>query len=313
MKKTIAAIKSWMQSNGAPRLVENLSKGASAAAIAKIEKAAGVKFPPALCDLYRLHDGQPEEGDCFIESLNFLSVDAAFDERKTLLLRYIRGPYGVLDYGKEWKDAPLEEREISERWWPIAVMDGDMVVMNLDSGRVFWAHKDVPPLTLAANDLPSFFETYLSRLEAGVYRLDEGFGEYYLASNEPWPVPALPRARAARARAARVRETPEMIVERIFKEVLGRNLFFLFDEVTGSEGELGVALVFHTPRAWAKRLHAHPVVKEPIARFKAALRDAFPGHTCAIELRPVEVSESSLRVYLKQSGPAGAELLREID
>lgn len=311
MKETIAAIERWMRENGAPRLAANLAKRASPAAIAAVERRTGLTFPAALRDLYRIHDGQPEELDCFIGSLNFLSMDAAAGDRETLLERYVRGRYGVLGYREEaeaWEQTELQEDEISERWWPIARMDGDFLVINLDSGRVFWAGKDVPPLRVAAGDLPSFFATYLRRLEAGAYRLEEGFGEYYLTSDEPWPAPKRPTRNSARPAGG----TPGARAKRAFEETLGKNLFFLFDELTIAGDRATVVLDFHCPKSWLARLRAHPIVTEPLKRFTKAFEKAVPEKRCTVELLHVEVDLASLRLYLEHAGPAGTDLLREL-
>jgi cell wall assembly regulator SMI1 len=307
-KEKIEAIERWMRKNGAPRLADNLARGASAAAIGAAEKKAGVAFPAALRDLYRLHDGQPEELDCFVENLNLLSMAAAAHARETFLRRYVQGRYGVLRCREEaeaWTPTSLLDAEISERWWPLARMDGDFLVTNLDSGRVFWAAKDVPPLKLAAESLPEFFATYLRRLEAGDYALEDGFGEYYLAPKKPWPTPAAPAA------AKRTRKPPETIAEETCDDVLGDNLFFLFDDLELAGGRATLKVAFHCPSAWVARLREHPIVTEPLKRLEAAIARAMPMPT-KIVLEHVDVGLDSLRLYVRRAGPSGAQLLREI-
>ncbi len=173
LHQAIADIKEWLVDNAAEAIVENLNEEASDAALASAEKALGVPLPEALWELYALHDGQPNEGDCLFEHMNFLSLERMLASREGMLYAYFGvRPEGIDQAAIFCADgSQLLESELTSRWAPFANTEGDFLALNLDSGRVFRVVKDVPAIRLEADDLPSFLGRYASRLWEDFYAL----------------------------------------------------------------------------------------------------------------------------------------------
>ncbi len=308
MSATIAAIEAWMREH-APLLVDNLRPGCAPAELDHAAAALGMRLPPTLEALYLLHDGQLEEQNCFIEALDFFGVRVALSERERFLRRYVDAPYGVRSYPDEpsaWEKTPLFEEEVGDRWWPLAGMDSDFLVVSLATGRVFRAAKDVPPLTLAANDVEGFFAEYLARMERGDYSVEEGFGDYYLASDREWIV------ESPRVPATRPPESPKEIVDRVFRAILGRSLLFQLEEVNATKNAVEVIVAFNRPDDWDARLRDHPVVTKPLDAFRRSLALELPTYERTIELLPIDAPLRSFTIALSNAGPDGHELLKRL-
>ncbi len=194
--RSMKGIQTWMVEQGAAGLVKNLRGPCDEQTMAAVVAELGKELPGDLRELYRSHDGNESESNPFLPGLVLAGLQMKA-HRQRFLDRFVRSEFGVLGYAEHWEDwgvATLYPEELTERWWVLGSRDSDYLVMNLDSQRVFWAGKSSPPLSLAANNLRSFFAHYLARLRRGDYRVDtESSGElswHALRESEPWRVPA---------------------------------------------------------------------------------------------------------------------------
>lgn len=174
MRAAFARITRWMNDHEAPLLAENLAPGAPPEALDEAEAALGVGLPADLRALWSLHDGQDAEGNGFVESYDLLSIAGARGEQESLLmaLEFAR------EHPAEWEGTP--EELASDAWLPFAARDSDSLAVCLVSGRVFQSDHDDRPKLLAPS-LLDWLEGYAARIEADDYRVEEGFGDYYLA------------------------------------------------------------------------------------------------------------------------------------
>ena len=170
-------ISCWMNSHGAPWLVENLADGATQERLAIAEAEFGVVLPSDLRALWSLHDGQREDRNGFVEAYNLLSVQRALAEQDTVLI----GIQFARESPQWWKDSGGTSEELhSNHWLPFAAQDSDSLVVHGVSGRVFRCDHDNSPKLLAAS-LGEWFERYAERVEADDYKVEEGFGDYFLS------------------------------------------------------------------------------------------------------------------------------------
>jgi len=179
--------KMWMRSNGAEVLVDNLAPGAPATMISAVERRFGFPVPAELRALWSLHDGQKEEQNGFVEFRDLFGTELALVEHDNMRERYIDGDYGVLAapvHPEEWSEVGLRPEEISDRWIAFAGRDSDYLLVNADTGRVFSATKDVPPLTLESESIAAWFLAYADAMTAGEYDVEEGFGDCYLSKDD---------------------------------------------------------------------------------------------------------------------------------
>lgn len=190
----------WMrQKRRAWKIVENLAPGATAAQFAAAEARLGFPLGAELRALWSVHAGQREELDGFVESYDLLSIDRAIDETRSLR-HLVAATRTMPDFVPR---SGLTEAELaSEAWVMFAARDSDGLAVNTMSGRVFHvAHDDAPPLHFQAPSLLAWITAYASRVVAGDYRLEEGFGDYYLVPRD--------RKAEARARESAMREREE--------------------------------------------------------------------------------------------------------
>ncbi len=125
-----ALAETWLKENGGAAIVKNLAKPATDAALAKAEKQLGFPIPEALTQLWKVHNGQKEEGNPFMHSYNFLSVAESLRFRKD----FIDSIQFILDD----EDADeLKPKERDDHWLPVAMQDSDMLVVHATTGRVF--------------------------------------------------------------------------------------------------------------------------------------------------------------------------------
>lgn len=174
-----ARILGWMrQKRRARKIVANLAPGATPAQLDAAETELGFPLGAELRALWSVHAGQLEELDGFVESYDLLPIDRAIAATHFLqgLIAAMRGmPRCVPESGL------TAEELASTTWVTFAARDHDGLAVNTTSGRVFEiAHDDAPPLYLAAPSLVAWFTGYAARVVADDYRLEEGFGDFYL-------------------------------------------------------------------------------------------------------------------------------------
>jgi cell wall assembly regulator SMI1 len=171
-------IETWMLDNGAPLLAQNLAPGATLDGIARTEAQLGFSIPVDLRALWSLHDGQLEEGNGFVEAFCLYSMELALAERENLL-RFVENLREDADVLSE---AGLTEAEVaSDAWIAFAGLDSDGLAVSAVSGRVFeMRHDDSPQLVVIADSIAAWATAYAGRVAAGDYRVEDGFGDYYL-------------------------------------------------------------------------------------------------------------------------------------
>jgi len=175
----IERIAGWLNAHGAPLLVENLASGASAETLAHAADELGAPLPPDLVALWSHHDGQREELNGFIASLDLLGTRRSLSERPRILasVTFLR------ETPETWDAAGVTTAELqSDLWLPIASRDHDSIVVSGISGRVFSCRVDSPPLSLLAASVADWLDAYADRVVAGHYAIEAGFGTYYLAA-----------------------------------------------------------------------------------------------------------------------------------
>ena len=174
----IERIKRWMLKNNAPLLVENLAGPATDEYVTELQTALGFAVPEQLVELWRIHNGQLNEGNGFIEHLDLLGTHWSRDANETVqaFVEVLR------EDDKGWSEAQVTPEEInSTQWVAFAAQGSELLVVSALSGRVFSCGKDWPPLHLKAGSLAEWFAHYADRVEADDYKVEEGFGDYYLS------------------------------------------------------------------------------------------------------------------------------------
>jgi len=152
--------------------------GAHPAAIALTEAQLGFSIPADLRALWSLHDGQLEPCNGFVEAFYLYSMEIALSERENMLLlvEYMREEPATIG------ESGLTEAEVaSDAWIPFAGLDSDGLAVSALTGRVVeLRHDDSPTLVLIADSISAWATAYASRVLADDYRVEEGFGDYYL-------------------------------------------------------------------------------------------------------------------------------------
>ncbi|MDI1479355.1 SMI1/KNR4 family protein [Polyangium sp. y55x31] len=171
-------ITTWMTKHGAELLAENLAPGASAERLAEAEAELGFSLGAELRALWSLHDGQHEEMNGFVEAFDLFSIERALGERDSVMnaLGFLR------ETPQAMPESGLTNAELfSDAWIPFAGRDSDGLAVNTVSGRVFDVrHDGWPTLYLHAASIVDWATQYASRVVADDYRVEEGFGDYYL-------------------------------------------------------------------------------------------------------------------------------------
>lgn len=176
-------LKAWMTKNGAPLLVKNLAKGAKPVRLRNAARHFGFPIPAELQALWSLHDGQREEMNGFVRSLDFLGTKEALARKKNLAPFVTFLVEGRAEYPHEWKESGVANDEANpDLWIPIAARDSDFIAVSAVTGRVFTVGKDAPSLHLLAPSVSAWLTKYADDVEAGKYEVAEGFGDYYLTS-----------------------------------------------------------------------------------------------------------------------------------
>ena len=178
----LGKIKEWMKTNDAPRLVENLAPGASAAELAHAERQLGMPIPPELKALWSVHHGQLEEQNGFVAHMDLLSAKFAAAEADgvKMFIDFLR------EDPSDYERAGATGAEVRSAQWIAFAGRGyaDLLVVSGVSGRVFWCGKDAPSLQLRHASITEWVEQYAAEVVAGDYELEEGFGDYFLSKRD---------------------------------------------------------------------------------------------------------------------------------
>ncbi|MBP9084665.1 MAG: SMI1/KNR4 family protein [Kofleriaceae bacterium] len=178
LANAIDSIKTWMLEHGASLLVENLAPGATLELLDEVEAEFGFPIPGDLRDLWRIHNGQHEELNGFVDHLDLFDTQRAISELETVLM-FVED---LRESPDDWSEAGIAPTEAkSNHWIPFAGRDSDLIVVSSVSGHVFTCGKDAPPLHLIANSILQWAEEYAARVVADDYAVEDGFGDYYLA------------------------------------------------------------------------------------------------------------------------------------
>ncbi len=239
---TIARICAWMVAHDAPLLAENLAGGASPEAIARAEAQLGAPLPDDLRQLWLLHDGQEEWGNGFVESHDLLSLAQALDERSTLHagLAFARA-------NASWwaRSGGTDEELASDHWIPFAGRDSDLLAVHGVSGRVFACPHD-DNFEVIADSFVAWLDAYAARVEADDYVVEEGFGDYYLATRDrEAEARQAERAAQAAAKAEMRRTTPlrEQLRAALAAHDEGRCTEVVGDAITSGDADVTGAIL----------------------------------------------------------------------
>lgn len=205
MRRALSRLTTWMNAHGAPLLVENLAPGADVSLLDEAASELGAPLPPHLRALWSLHDGQRQELNGFFGAYNFLSAPHAMRERDTTL--------GAIEYARHvlewWKHSGGTHEELhSDLWIPFAGQDSDTLAVHGLTGRVFQCNQDDSPRVVASS-LADWLDAYADDVDAGLFAVVKGFGDYHLERrNFERERAQAEAARRAAEHAAMRRETP---------------------------------------------------------------------------------------------------------
>lgn len=170
-------IKTWMETH-APEVVAQLRPSATDADLRDAERALGFALPADLQALLREHDGSEDECG-FWGSLQLVPASFLVAAREDLM-QWVESDreYAVTSASL----FPEVYPELASNEWIAIGHQGyaDQLALHAITGRVFIAGKDVPAITLVAPSLAAYLDDYARDLEAGTYRVEEGFGGWYL-------------------------------------------------------------------------------------------------------------------------------------
>ena len=167
-------IDAWLKKN-AKVAHASLQKGASKAALTKLEQALGVKVPADLAAWLSIHDGQaPDSGITVVGNWDLLSCDRIADAHAALQRQEQKGILG------ESKDGLVKPVWWNPKWIPFMESPaGDFHCVDLDptlkgeAGQIVtWFH-DAEFRNRKAESLTAYFAEYLSDLRSEYYELEE--------------------------------------------------------------------------------------------------------------------------------------------
>lgn len=166
-----------METN-APDVLAQLRPGATDDELHEAEQALGFALPADLQALLRENDGSEDECG-FWGFLQFVPASFLGPAREDLL-RWVKSDreYSVTDASLYSEVYP----ELQSNDWIAIGHQGyaDQLAMHAKTGRVFSAGKDVPAIRLVAPSLAAYLDGYAGDLDGGEYRVEEGFGGWYL-------------------------------------------------------------------------------------------------------------------------------------
>ncbi len=176
MKKIWKRIEAWLEQN-APEILSTLQPGASAADIKQAERALSCKFPKALAESYRIHDGKRSGGALFDE-YELLSLDYMVSEWKVLKELLDDGTFDDTGSMKNVVASQIKFAWWNPLWIPIASnSSGDFWCVDLDpspSGKIgqiiSFVHTD-PARELIAKDFETWLAAFADDLEDGKYKV----------------------------------------------------------------------------------------------------------------------------------------------
>jgi cell wall assembly regulator SMI1 len=161
-------------SRGAPEVLRSLRKGATDAAIRKVEAAIGVRFPADLAASFRIHDGQRAEAPDMTDGFALLPLARVLAEWRT---------WQRLDQSGEFRSrrpaTAGHHRRVwwSPRWIPITSNGaGDSHCIDLapgpngKRGQVILMQHDSPKRPLIAGNMRAWLSDWATDLEASVER-----------------------------------------------------------------------------------------------------------------------------------------------
>lgn len=175
LERALTDVLDWLRRNGAAEIADNLGAPASEAELSAVE-ARFAPFPAPLRALYLRHDGQRDRDRYpFFTTFAFTDLEYGRLLHEGMTWSYLGKRPGQkgqdIDRSLMFPDpeAPLRDAELSWRWWPVGEDNGQMVAVNLDTGRVFRLVKDVPAIRLVAPDLTAWLVAFSADVTSGAY------------------------------------------------------------------------------------------------------------------------------------------------
>jgi cell wall assembly regulator SMI1 len=179
VKTSWETIESWLEEN-APSVKDNLGEGATDAEIAETEKTLGLSLPEAVKDSYRIHNGQPNEGEALFGEWQLLSLQD--------MVREWQRVKELVDSGAITNPTSKPDKGVKADWWndkwiPVTWnFNGDLWCVDLDpdsdgkTGQIvnFWSSET--ERELLAESFGELLETLAADLKKGVYSYDDSYG-----------------------------------------------------------------------------------------------------------------------------------------
>lgn len=179
-------IESWLKLH-APATFEGLNPPATEQQIAEAEAALGIRFPAAVVESFRIHNGQSSESPWLFNGWEFLSLERIVDEWGVWK--------GLLDGGDfEGCTSEVSDYTVQDWWSPLwipltydACGNHDCLDLNPgvkgQSGQIIKMWHDGEERPLEAESYAAWLEQFASDMEAGRYQMSEEYGAIMLTDD----------------------------------------------------------------------------------------------------------------------------------
>lgn len=177
--QSLDRIEAWMVRCHPDRL-PLFRSGADEATLQRVEARLGTPMPPEIRLLYAAHDGQPEGAPALYLNQRWLPLDLMRVAWEDLCLRYCR--VGAAVEAGSAKGRLLADGLWSADWLPVfGSPRGDHYCIDLrpapatNYGQIVWFLYDHPERAVVAQSLTHMIKRVADGLEAGRWRLDDGY------------------------------------------------------------------------------------------------------------------------------------------
>lgn len=175
--RSLKRIEVWVARNHPGRL-PFLRPGAVSSTFSRVEAKFGKPLPSDLRVLYAAHDGQPEGAPTLYLNQRWLPLDLVVVAWEDLCLRH--GSSDALQPAAHANGAPvLQDVAWSASWLPIfGSPRGDHYCVDLrpeQRGQIIWFLYDQTERAIIARSLGELFRRVADGLDAGKWRLDDGY------------------------------------------------------------------------------------------------------------------------------------------
>ncbi len=194
MKEYWQRFENWLKIN-APHLLPKLNPGATQEDIERLEDCIGMTLPADFVEFYKIHNGQVEGSEGFIDSEELMDIDDIIGGSN--FWKGLLDSRTFEDDGRQFTSDP--DDGVKNNWWnPLWVpfthdYSGDHICLDLDPtpygnfGQVIQMRHDSGYRDLYASTFTKWFENYVTGLENGkyVYAKDWGLVDKDSPFNKP--------------------------------------------------------------------------------------------------------------------------------